>query len=78
MPSAAAGGLAGGDVGPGHGNKRHEVASGLTTALLAVVARSGRAPATAHDDDRRRRTRRLGAWRCGGKIDANERACELA
>jgi hypothetical protein len=78
MPSAAAGGLAGGDVGPGHGNKRHEVAIELTTVLLAVVARPGRAPATAHGGDRRRRTRRLGAWRCGGQIDANERARELA
>jgi hypothetical protein len=78
MPLAAAGGLAGSDVGPGHGNKRHEVAIELTTVLLAVVARPGRAPAMAHDGDRRRRTRRLGAWRCGGQIDANECARELA
>jgi hypothetical protein len=28
---AAAGGLAGSDVGPGHGNKRHRVAIELTT-----------------------------------------------
>jgi hypothetical protein len=48
MPSPAAGGLAGGDVGPGHDNKRHEVAIELTTVLLAVVARAERAPATAH------------------------------
>jgi hypothetical protein len=34
-------------VGPGHGNKRHEVAIELTTGRLAVVAGSGCAPATA-------------------------------
>jgi hypothetical protein len=78
MPSAAAGGIAGGDVGPGHDNKRHEVAIELTTVLLAVVARAERAPATAHGGDRRRRSGRLGVLRCGGQIDANERACELA
>jgi hypothetical protein len=49
MPSAAAGGLAGGDVGPGHGNKWHRSGIGLTTVRWAVVAGSGGAPATAHD-----------------------------
>jgi hypothetical protein len=78
MPSAAAGGLAGGDVGPGHGNKRHEVAIELTTVRLAVAARPGRAPATAHGGDRRRRSRRLGGLRRGGQIDANKRTRELA
>jgi hypothetical protein len=47
MPSAAAGGLAGGDVGPGHGNKRHRSEIGLTTDRSAVVAGSGCAPAAA-------------------------------
>jgi hypothetical protein len=31
MPSEAAGGLAGGDVGPAHGNKRHMGEIELTT-----------------------------------------------
>jgi hypothetical protein len=35
-------------VGPGHGNKRHGVAIGLTTGRMAVTAGSGRAPARAH------------------------------
>jgi hypothetical protein len=78
MPSAAAGGLAGGNVGPDHSNKWHRSGIGLTTVRWAVVAGLGGAPATAHGGGRRRRTRRLGAWRCGGQIDANERARELA
>jgi hypothetical protein len=77
MPSAAAGGLAGGDVGPGHDNKRRD-GIGLTTVRWVVVAGSVGAPATAHGGGRRRRTRRLGAWRRGGQIEANKRARELA
>jgi hypothetical protein len=68
MPSVAAGGLAGGDAGPGHDNMRHREAIGLTTVLLAVVARAERAPATAHGGDRRRRSGRLGVLRCGGQL----------
>jgi hypothetical protein len=52
MPSAAAGGLAGGDVGPGHGNERHRSEIELTTDRWAVVAGSGCAPATAHGGGR--------------------------
>jgi hypothetical protein len=78
MPPAAAGGLAGGDVGPGHDNKRHREAIGLTTVLLVVVARVELAPATAHGGDRRRRSGRLGVLRRGGQIGANKRARELA
>jgi hypothetical protein len=78
MPSAAAGGLAGGDVGPGHGNKRHRSGIGLTTDRWAVVAGSGCAPVTAHDGGLRRRSRRLRVWRRGGQIDANKHARELA
>jgi hypothetical protein len=78
MPSAAAGGLAGGDVGPGHDNKRHRDGIGLTTVRRGVVAGSGGAPATAHGGGRRRRTWRLGTWRHGGQIEANKRARELA
>jgi hypothetical protein len=63
MPSAAAGGLAGGDVGPDHDNKRHRDAIGLTTVRLVVVARVELAPATAHGGDRRRR---LGGSVCCG------------
>jgi hypothetical protein len=78
MPSAAAGGLAGGDVGPGHCNKRHRGGIGLTTDRWAVVAGSGCAPATAHGGGRRRRSRRLGVLRRGGQIEANKRTRELA
>jgi hypothetical protein len=78
MPSTAAGGLAGGDVGPDHDNKRHRDAIGLTTVRLVVVARVELAPATAHGGDRRRRSGRLGALQRGGQIGANKRACELA
>jgi hypothetical protein len=78
MPSAAAGGLAGGDVGPVHGNKRHRSEIELTTGRLAVVAGSRRAPATAHGGGRWRRSRRLGVLRCGGQIGANKRTRELA
>jgi hypothetical protein len=78
MPSAAAGGLAGGDVGPVHGNKRYRGEIELTTDHLAVVAGSGCAPATAHGGDRRRRSRRLGVLRCGGQFEANKSTRELA
>jgi hypothetical protein len=65
MPLAAAGGLAGGDVGPGHGNKWHRSEIGLTKDCWAVAVGSGCAPATAHGGGRRRRSRRLGVLRCG-------------
>jgi hypothetical protein len=65
-------------VGPGHGNKRHGVAIGLTTGCLAVAAGSGRSPATAHGGGRRRRSRRLGVLRRGGQMWANNRTCELS
>jgi hypothetical protein len=78
MPLAAAGGLAGGDVGPGHGNKRHNSGIGLTTDRWVVVTGSGCAPATAHGGGRRRRSRRLGVLRRGGQIEANKRTRELA
>jgi hypothetical protein len=78
MPPTAAGGFAGGDVGPGHDNKwRHDEIE-LTPVLLVVVARVELAPATAHGGDRRRRLGRLGVLRRGGQIGANKRACELA
>jgi hypothetical protein len=78
MPLAVAGGLAGGDVGPGHGNKRHRSETGLTTDRWAVAAGSGCALATVHGGGRRRRSRRLGVLRRGGQIIANKRTRELA
>jgi hypothetical protein len=44
----AAGGFAGGDVGPNHDNKRYHDEIELTTVRLVVVARVELAPATAH------------------------------
>jgi hypothetical protein len=78
VPLPAAGGFAGGDVGPIHDNKRHHGEIELTTVGLVVVARVERAPATAHGGDRRRRLGRLGVLRRGGQIGANKRARELA
>jgi hypothetical protein len=43
-------------VRPGHDNKRHRGAIGLTTVLLVVVARAERALETAHGGGRRRRS----------------------
>jgi hypothetical protein len=65
-------------VGPDNDNKRHHDEIELTTVLLVVVARVELAPATARGGGRRRRSRRLGVLRCGGQIDANKRARELA
>jgi hypothetical protein len=78
VPLPAAGGFAGGDVGPIHDNKRHHDEIELTTVRLVVVARVELAPATARGGDRRRRSGGLGVVRRGDQLGANKRAGELA